>query len=418
MEASHTNSKRPPKLRSACNECHSAKVRCSGEKSGCQRCSNLRLKCAFSISRIGKVPGKRSKANRVASVPSTSAPTSASSSSITTPAMSPPLLTAPYPYDHGRGYEGRTSVTVSTTPYPYTPEYPASTIPVANDANYSHYPAAYHAQSHPEDLSNPSNLCWTTELDQLGGPGLLSPEWELDADESIPPQASHTASTSTSSYPDPVSDLKRSSQTYSSPPEHFPSAQYTMYLDLLHSIDHTIHFSAHCRSPGNEAMQSSTLDTILTASQRYLTRLLQITDSPAFVHTYTEDHLLFSVALDKIIYLFSLAFADFQHRLDLYEGMGINYAGAVDRWPRFGGYEVGFAEQMALCRGVFLEEVKRARVCLVRLMEAMGCVPLSISVSSSPGRHEGLCEEMKRRLDRLMEDLEADHSVHGVHLVN
>ncbi|KAL4872530.1 hypothetical protein BDV12DRAFT_193248 [Aspergillus spectabilis] len=417
---SSTNSKRPPKLRSACNECHAAKVRCSGEKTGCQRCSNLRLKCAFSISRIGKVPGKRSKANRVAAaaIPSTSsAPMSTSSSSITTPALSPPLATAPYLFEQGRGYEGRNSIAISTTSYPFTPEYPTSTLPVANEANYSQFPPAYHAQSNPEDLSNLSNLCWTTELDQLGGPGLLSPEWEIDADESIPPQPSHTASTSISMYPDPASDPKSRSKTYASPPEPFPSAQYTMYLDLLHSIDHTIQFSVHCRSPGNEAMQTSTLDTILAASQRYLTTLLQSTDSPAFVQTYNEDHLLYSVALDKIIYLFGLAFADFRHRIELYEGTGMNYNGSMNRWTRFGAYEVDFTEQMTLCRRVFVEEVKRARACLGRLMEAMGYVSMSIPVSSSPGRHEGLCEEMKRRLDGLMDDLEADQSLHGVRLV-
>jgi hypothetical protein len=191
-----------------------------------------------------------------------------------------------------------------------------------------------------------------------------------------------------------------------------------MYLDLLHSIDHTtIQVSVQCRSPGNEAMQTSTLDTILAASQRYLTTLLQITDSPAFVQTYNEDHLLYSVALDKIIYLFSLGFADFRHRIEVYEGMGIKYAGSVDRWARFGAYEVDFTEQMTLCRRVFVEEVKRARVGLGRLMEAMGYVSMDISVSSSPGRHEGLCEEMKRRLDRLMDDLEAEQSLHGVRLV-
>ncbi|KAL4887669.1 hypothetical protein BJY04DRAFT_212697 [Aspergillus karnatakaensis] len=417
--SSYTNSKRPPKLRSACNECHAAKVRCTGEKTGCQRCSNLRLKCAFSISRIGKVPGKRSKANRVAAgtTVASSAPVSTSSSSITTPAMSPPMPTAPYPYETTRSYDGRNNVAVCPTSYPFTPEYPTTTAPVSSEANYHHYPSSYHSQANPEDLSNLSNICWTTELDQLGGPGLLSPEWELDAEDAMPPQPSHTAPVSIPTYPDPGSNTKQVSRAYASPPEPYPSIQYTMYLDLLHNIDHTIQFSAHFKSPSNEAMQSSALDAILTACQRFLTTLLHIADSQVFVQTYNEDHLLFSVALDKVVYLFSLAYTDFRQRMELYEGMGANYTGSVDRWIRLGGYDVDIVEQMAFYSKAFVEEVKRARVCLGRLMEAMGYASMSVSVSSSPGRHERLCEEMKGRLDRLMDDLEADQSAHGVRMV-
>ncbi|KAH8888275.1 hypothetical protein GQ53DRAFT_843658 [Thozetella sp. PMI_491] len=52
---------KPPRLRSACNQCYSAKVKCSGERDGCGRCKALRTECIYTESRVGKVPGVRSK---------------------------------------------------------------------------------------------------------------------------------------------------------------------------------------------------------------------------------------------------------------------------------------------------------------------------------------------------------------------
>ncbi|KAI1653956.1 hypothetical protein F4813DRAFT_372600 [Daldinia decipiens] len=51
----------PVKLRSACNQCCAAKVKCSGEKSGCERCRNTGAQCIYLESKVGKVPGIRAK---------------------------------------------------------------------------------------------------------------------------------------------------------------------------------------------------------------------------------------------------------------------------------------------------------------------------------------------------------------------
>ncbi|KIW37372.1 uncharacterized protein PV06_10416 [Exophiala oligosperma] len=55
------NAPKPIKLRAACNQCFSAKVRCDGNKQGCRRCLEKRLSCVYSESRVGKVVGKRRK---------------------------------------------------------------------------------------------------------------------------------------------------------------------------------------------------------------------------------------------------------------------------------------------------------------------------------------------------------------------
>ncbi|RMZ82672.1 hypothetical protein DV738_g1447, partial [Chaetothyriales sp. CBS 135597] len=52
---------KPVKLRAACNNCFSAKVRCNGDKTGCARCLEKKLSCVYSESRVGKVVGKRRK---------------------------------------------------------------------------------------------------------------------------------------------------------------------------------------------------------------------------------------------------------------------------------------------------------------------------------------------------------------------
>ncbi|KAH8160900.1 hypothetical protein CIB48_g7355 [Xylaria polymorpha] len=50
---------KPPKLRSACNQCNAAKVKCSGERDGCARCKTLQSTCLYAESRVGKVQGPR-----------------------------------------------------------------------------------------------------------------------------------------------------------------------------------------------------------------------------------------------------------------------------------------------------------------------------------------------------------------------
>ncbi|KAF2677296.1 hypothetical protein K458DRAFT_163578 [Lentithecium fluviatile CBS 122367] len=60
-----TNCTKPVRLRTACNQCCGAKVKCSGEKTGCQRCRNLRMQCVYQESRVGKVPGIRAKKRRL-----------------------------------------------------------------------------------------------------------------------------------------------------------------------------------------------------------------------------------------------------------------------------------------------------------------------------------------------------------------
>ncbi|KAL2803414.1 hypothetical protein BJX63DRAFT_440101 [Aspergillus granulosus] len=396
----YQSSKRPPKLRSACNECHAAKVRCSGEKTGCQRCGNLHLTCIFSISRIGKVPGKRSKANRVAAAAAAStsaAPISTATSSMSTPAMSPPLLTPDHSYESPRSFGGR-NMPVPATSYPFPQEYPTASLPLTSEATHPHIISGY-PQSNPEDLSNYSNLCWATELDQLDGPGLLSPNWELDTDDPIA-----LASTASASYPDLHPFEKSIPKAYASPAEFIPSPQCTIYLQLINSIEQSIQLVSHCRSPNNESAQLSVLESILGANQRFVTTLLQITDNPSFRHTYSDEHLLFSVALDKVICLFSLGYGELRRRMEIHEGMSVGSNGSADRWVRFGAYGIDFLDQVAIGRRAFVEEMKRARLCLGRLIETMG--------PTTTGRHEELCEEMKRRLDGLMEEFEGDHSLH------
>ncbi|KAE8309905.1 hypothetical protein BDV41DRAFT_410629 [Aspergillus transmontanensis] len=58
------SSTKPVRWRSACNQCHAAKVRCSGERTGCDRCNNLQYQCVYAISRVGKVPGVRARGNK------------------------------------------------------------------------------------------------------------------------------------------------------------------------------------------------------------------------------------------------------------------------------------------------------------------------------------------------------------------
>lgn len=55
------STRKPTRLRAACNECHAAKLRCSGERSGCQRCAANGLTCAYEVSMVGRAPKTRKR---------------------------------------------------------------------------------------------------------------------------------------------------------------------------------------------------------------------------------------------------------------------------------------------------------------------------------------------------------------------
>ncbi|OTA92442.1 hypothetical protein M434DRAFT_12372 [Hypoxylon sp. CO27-5] len=59
-----TDASKPVRLRSACNSCHAAKTKCSGQKTGCDRCADLDLPCKYEVSMVGKIAGIRSKNRR------------------------------------------------------------------------------------------------------------------------------------------------------------------------------------------------------------------------------------------------------------------------------------------------------------------------------------------------------------------
>ncbi|OCL10940.1 hypothetical protein AOQ84DRAFT_205433 [Glonium stellatum] len=59
---SRRNTDRPPKLRSSCDICANAKVKCDRERPVCQRCQNSGMRCNYSISRrMGKPPASARK---------------------------------------------------------------------------------------------------------------------------------------------------------------------------------------------------------------------------------------------------------------------------------------------------------------------------------------------------------------------
>ncbi|ORX95400.1 hypothetical protein BCR34DRAFT_195699 [Clohesyomyces aquaticus] len=61
---SRRNADKPPKLRSSCDICANAKVKCDRERPVCQRCINTGMRCNYSVSRrMGKPPRKDANGN-------------------------------------------------------------------------------------------------------------------------------------------------------------------------------------------------------------------------------------------------------------------------------------------------------------------------------------------------------------------
>lgn len=449
MSSTRTISKRPPKLRAACNECHAAKVRCSGEKTGCQRCANLGLDCIFSISRIGKVPGKRSKANRAAAAAAAAAaavtapPSSSTATSLTVPSHLEPstetVLTFqsfPHPLRdqggsamtssvrHAPSSFAADSMIAPTMVHEYSgniPFYPGDSCAPETLSLPDAVPTSLNHISHQLGpnldlgLSEPGNFCWTSDFEPLSANSLPTPGLEISASRgplSLDRRLSHDWEMETN-VANGSRDHSRSCTTSirqpATPPEYLadediypvsalgnlgPETSFAVYLQLLHSIEQTLLMGRQCTK------ENPTLDAVLAANQQYLTTLLQLTEALNFDQMY-DGHLLFTVALSKIITLFSFGYRDFTLLSEAHQSMG-----CAERLIRFGVFEIGFVEQKDICRGIFLRELKRARLCLSRLMDAL----CREKFPFASGRHERLCEEMKQHLDQLTTALEASET--------
>ncbi|GAB1198506.1 hypothetical protein APSETT444_007829 [Aspergillus pseudonomiae] len=445
MSSARTISKRPPKLRAACNECHAAKVRCSGEKTGCQRCANLSLDCIFSISRIGKVPGKRSKANRAAAAAAAAAAVTAppSSTSLTSPSRlesTNETVASFKPFSHAIKDEGGQGMTPSARHIPsnfavdpiITPLivhdysssmqfYPGDSCVQDGLSLTDTVPTSTHHIAHPLgpniDLGpqEPGNFCWSSDLEPLSANSLPTPGLEISASRgslSLDRRLSHDWEMETnvaSGSCNPSRSCTTSIRQPATPPEYLaddviypvsalgnmgPETSYTVYLQLLHDIEQTLVM-------GRQRMKENhTLDAVLAANQQYLTTLLHLTESLGFEQMY-DGHLLFTVALSKIITLFNFGYRDFTLRSEAHQSMG-----CAERLIRFGVFEIDFVEQKAICEGIFLRELKRAGVCLSRLMDVL----CREKFPYAHGRHEKLCEEMKQHLDQLTSALEASEA--------
>ncbi|KAE8376883.1 hypothetical protein BDV26DRAFT_224726 [Aspergillus bertholletiae] len=429
MSSARTISKRPPKLRAACNECHAAKVRCSGEKTGCQRCANLGLDCIFSISRIGKVPGKRSKANRAAAAAAaaiTAPPSSTSLSRLETTNETIPSFPS---FSHTAKDESGSGVTSSARHVPTTfavdpiipplmahdyssgmPFYSGSSCAPDSLSLADTLPAS----THTIDLSlqEPGSFCWTSDLEALGVNGLPTPGLEIPASRgslSLDRRLSHDWEVGTNvanGSCDPSRSCTTSIRQPATPPEYvtdegiYPVSarenmglemSYTVYLQLLHNIEQTLLMGRQ------RTKENHTLDAVLAANQQYLTTLLHLSESLGCEQMY-DSHLLFTVALSKIITLFNFGYRDFTLRSEAHQSMG-----CAERLIRFGVFEIDFIEQKAICESILLRELKRAGVCLSRLMDALCWEKFPYA----HGRHERLCEEMKQHLNQLTRALEA-----------
>ncbi|KAF2128298.1 hypothetical protein P153DRAFT_431979 [Dothidotthia symphoricarpi CBS 119687] len=93
-------------MRTACTQCHAAKIRCSSNKDGCQRCNGLGLNCEYVVSMVGRMPKRQCKASdsrldRPLPSPPESRPSepSRTRSSTTASAIGLPLLDASDPSD-------------------------------------------------------------------------------------------------------------------------------------------------------------------------------------------------------------------------------------------------------------------------------------------------------------------------------
>ncbi|KAL5355988.1 hypothetical protein BJX96DRAFT_91634 [Aspergillus floccosus] len=232
--------------------------------------------------------------------------------------------------------------------------------------------------------------------------------------ECFVPDSSHTISASSSGpalIPNPVPSLHAypyahalpgPDSSITAPAATAPEDSCAAYLTLLHDIEQSLTNTAPPTSLGARVLPNptQTVDSVLAINQRHLTTLLRLAEHPRFETALDDAHLICTVTLSKILTLFHLGYADFTMRLDAHDALG-----CTDRLIRFGVFELNFLEQSAICRSLFLRELKRAQLCLGRLVAVWG---RKSAEGYAVGRLEGLLEEMQRRIDFLVAALESE----------
>lgn len=162
----------------------------------------------------------------------------------------------------------------------------------------------------------------------------------------------------------------------------------TQLLQLISNIERCL-----ARSRLSDA---SSVDVILAANQRFLSELQQLQNTPSVTRTYSLL-MLISLALGKSVNLFVVGHQDFVVRLQERAEVG-----AGEKLIRFGVFEIDPVEQRAICQTIFLREIKRARLCLGKLITALensGCSTTGV------GRQEEFHHEMEKRLSQMAASL-------------
>ncbi|KAI0107215.1 hypothetical protein GGR51DRAFT_159643 [Nemania sp. FL0031] len=386
---SPTNGSRPARLRSACNNCHAAKTKCSGQKTGCDRCTAFEVPCKYEISMVGKVSGARAKnRRRPDSSPGSAEPaTGAGTIPFELPEPSPQVPDTPANIEPSSMLSPPSnSMSAWDLPFDFAENSEPTTqtnidMAMPGTTGLEHIPAVT-----TKRIGEMDNM-WYGQLESLPSlptSGDQNPDDFLAALRASPPKRYRTSESifsGQSTQPGDMPDVERSELEY-----------IARCSEIIGAVERTLNY------------KSCTLDQVLGACKRHVKSLVTIINHDEFEFTIGCRTVILT-ALNLIITLL-------ERCLKADESKDISPSSASDDGERlfqfrfslprvsFGSLHYDNGEQFAFCSHLMQAELSRILAVLNTLKRR---TPSGICRGSTSAGHiqEVWCGDFQKRLTEL-----------------
>ncbi|KAI1499407.1 hypothetical protein F5X99DRAFT_430673 [Biscogniauxia marginata] len=375
---------KPPRMRSACMECHAAKTRCSGEKTGCQRCVSYGLACEYGMSMVGRASKRRNVNRGDGRNPPVSSPQ---------PVTCTPLDTRP------------PSITVGP-PIQTRPRVSSDAIfsdPIFNDAidllEFSPTVAddLFEVRDTSGELLSSQNFQDGTHFD-----GLDFTLFDPKNDDPALHSASETAPTSS------VTDLSLNSQpgTSSGSSARRPSIDQQSSMDIASESNQLYGYAITlCRNVQllefHVQTKTKAMDKIMQISKASIASIVKITDETSFMKCKSCPPLVPTV-MELIVTLYEDSF-----RAQEQNQRSFQPADDFMAIPqlRFGVYQIDPEEQITLRNHIICAQVKTCQE-IVRKLRNLFTNQSATSIARSASAHGCLLstwyDDMEMRIQSLL----------------
>ncbi|KAI0114681.1 hypothetical protein F4776DRAFT_325759 [Hypoxylon sp. NC0597] len=386
-----TDASKPVRLRSACNSCHAAKTKCSGQKTGCDRCADLDLPCKYEVSMVGKIAGIRSKNRRKSRIEITDHSTQCTCTAASSATSSGTIATT------------GTTTTVAPTGFPVQSQHPMTPWSPSVDFQMNLFSLQHLEGSMDVDAASTGTplACGPSTDSEMelwfnAGPNMQESTNEIQTAGGSPSVISLGFSgpglSEVATEPSPASCLKETAT---------PADSDVGNLDELGSI--SVCADIIKALVGILNAKSRTLDAVLSACRSHITRLSAIIKDDDFEHS-TGCRTIVLTALNLVICLFERCVHVEEEPTTkgppFSDGRRFRFRFPLPR-VSFGSIQLDNGEQFAFCSQLMGEELSRT-LAVVGSLTQRGVNRNCKAAISAANIQEVWCEDFKHRLQALL----------------